>query len=214
MQAAAYLSLPKLLELGYELCGTYRVDPRTGNTAFQVDPLTCCAELRSFVRRHSQLNGSRKAMRALDFLADGAASPREAKAAILLALPKRHGGYGFGVPTMNYEVKATAKARSIAGRSSFRCDLCWPDARLDVEYQSREFHEGESSRIRDSRRTNALMAMGFSVIAITNEELESLRATDVIAGTIAKTIGRRLRKTTRDYLLRKMQLRKELRLPG
>lgn len=214
VQAATYLSLPKLLELGYELCGTYRLDPRTDDIAFQVSPLTCCSELRAFLRKHPQLNGSRKAMRALDFLADNSASPRETKTAILLALPKRHGGYGFETPTMNYEVKATAKARSIAGRSSFRCDLCWPGAHLDVEYQSREFHEGEMSRIKDSRRANALMAMGFNVIAITNEELESVRATDVIASTIARAIGKRMRKETHDQLLCKMKLRKELGLPG
>lgn len=213
-QAATYLSLPRLLELGYELCGTYRIDPRTGEVAFQSEPLTSRAELRSFIRKHPQFNGLRKALRALDFLADGAASPREAQAAILFALPKHYGGYGFGAPIMNFEVKASAKARSIAGRSSFRCDLCWPDAQLDVEYQSREFHEGEASRISDSRRTNALTSMGFKVIAMTNKEFENVHATDVIAGIIAKEIGQRMRKTPQDHLLRKMKLRKELRLPG
>ena len=41
-----------------------------------------------------------------------------------------------------------------------------------MEYQSREMHEGEESRIRDSRRTNALMAMGWTVVGVTNNELD------------------------------------------
>lgn len=214
IQAGTYLSFPALLELGYELCGTYRIDPRSHEAVFQMEPLVSCAEIRMFIRKHPHLNGAKKAAQALAFLADGSASPRETKAAILLALPKHRGGYGFGTPVMNHEVRATAKARSIAGRNSFRCDLCWPDVRLDVEYQSREFHEGEASRIRDSRRTNALMSMGFNVIAITNEELESLRATDVIASTIAKAIGKRMRKEPTDHMIRKVKLRKELGLPA
>lgn len=213
VQAATFLSLPALLALGYEWCGTYRKDPRSDNSVFQLKPLVSCAELRAFVRKHSFLRGSKLATKALAYLADGSASPRETQIAILFALPRCYGGYGLGVPTMNYEVRATAKARSISNRSSFRCDLCWPHARLDVEYQSREFHEGESSRIRDSRRANALMSMGFNLIAITNDELESPWAVDVIASTIAKAIGKKLRKEPADHLLRKMQLRKELGLP-
>ena len=81
----------------------------------------------------------------------------------------------MGFPRMNYEVIASPAARAISGKKSFRCDLCWPEARLDVEYQSKENHEGELSRIRDSRRANALAAMGWTVLGVTNDELNTLR---------------------------------------
>lgn len=114
---------------------------------------------------------------------------------------------------MNYEVKAIAGARTTSGRSSFRCDLCWPDAKLDVEYQSREMHEGEESRIRDSRRTNALMAMGWTVVGVTNNELDSLAATDAIADTIRRLLGKRVQVRVSDYHARKLRLRRQLGLP-
>ena len=98
----------------------------------------------------------------------------------------------MGFPRMNYEVIASPAARAISGKKSFRCDLCWPEARLDVEYQSKENHEGELSRIRDSRRANALAAMGWTVLGVTNDEPEKaaraargIRGGDLIGWRIA-----------------------------
>lgn len=65
---------------------------------------------------------------------------------------------------MNYEVRASRAAEALTGKKSFRMDLCWPERKLDVEYQSREWHEGEASRVSDSRRANALMSMGWTVV--------------------------------------------------
>ncbi|MDU5069348.1 MULTISPECIES: DUF559 domain-containing protein [Eggerthella] len=169
--------------------------------------------LRSFVSLNPSIAGARIVARVLPYLADGSASPRETKQALVLGLPTSYGGYGLGIPRMNYEVKAIAGARTTSGRSSFRCDLCWPDAKLDVEYQSREMHEGEESRIRDSRRTNALMAMGWTVVGVTNDELDSLAATDAIADTIRRLLGKRMQVRVSDYHARKLRLRRQLGLP-
>lgn len=212
VQEATRLSFVSLLELGYELCGTYRIREGDGSAEYQVAPLMFCAQLRAFLDRNRGLNGAAKAARALRFMADGSASPRETKAAIVLALPSCSGGYGLSVPHMNFEVAASPSVAAMAGRKSFRCDLCWPQARVDVEYQSREHHAGEATRIRDSRRTNALMSMGFKVVGITNEELDSLEATDVIADTIGRALGRRRRSVAKGYHGRKVRLRKELGL--
>lgn len=114
---------------------------------------------------------------------------------------------------MNYEVIASPAARAISGKKSFRCDLCWPEARLDVEYQSRENHEGELSRIRDSRRANALAAMGWTVLGVTNDELNSLAATDAVAEAIRRHLGKRLRTNVSDWHARKLRLRRRLGLP-
>ena len=179
-----------LLELAYELCGTYRTRRTSTAPAYQVPPLMTMRSLRSFVSLNPSIAGARIVARVLPYLA-------ETKQALVLGLPTSYGGYGLGIPRMNYEVKAIAGARTTSGRSSFRCDLCWPDAKLDVEYQSREMHEGEESRIRDSRRTNALMAMGWTVVGVTNDELDSLAATDAIADTIRRLLGKRVQ--VRDY---------------
>lgn len=200
-------------ELAYELCGTYQTR-RTGvDSDYQVAPLASVRDLLDFASRNTSADGARKALRALRYVADGSASPRETKQALVLGLPLMYGGYGLGIPRMNYEVKASPAARAITGKSCFRCDLCWPEAKLDVEYQSRESHEGEPSRISDSRRANALAAMGWTVIGITNDELESLAATDAIAGTIRRHLGKRSQVRIADYHARKLKLRRQLGLP-
>lgn len=202
-----------LLELGWELCGSYQTKRTGARTAYQVKPLTSVRALRSYVSKNPSTGGARKAQRVLPYLADGSASPRESKLALVLGLPMARGGHGLGIPQMNYEVIANGAARAISGRRSLRCDLCWPEAKLDVEYQSREHHEGEASRIRDSRRANALIAMGWTVIGVTNDELDSMAAVDAIAESIRRRLGKRLQVRVPDHHARKLRLRRKLGLP-
>lgn len=202
-----------LLELAFELCGTYQTQ-RTGvPSAYQVEPLASARAIRDFTARNPSLRGSGKTASILRYLADGSASARETKKALVLGLPMMYGGYGLGIPHMNYEVRATPAARSLTGKSSFRCDLCWPEAKLDVEYQSRESHSGEEKRILDSRRTNALASMGWTVVGVTNNELDSLAATDAIADTVRQHLGKRPVVRVSRYHERKLKLRRQLGLP-
>lgn len=125
-----------LLQLLWEACGTYGT-PLTGpvsfaETAYELRPLT---SLRAFCSRNSHLNGAAKIARMLKYMAGGSASPRETGLALLLGLPGRYGGYNLGIPIMNHEVKASRKAWEMSGKRSFRLDLCWPEARIDVEYE-------------------------------------------------------------------------------
>lgn len=202
-----------LLELAYELCGTYRTRRTSAVPAYQVPPLVSARTLRDFALRNPSIDGAQSVARVVPYLADGSASPRETKQALVLGLPHRYGGYGLGIPRMNYSVKASSAARALTGKSYFRCDLCWPEAKLDVEYQSRWAHEGEASRIKDSRRANALASMGWTVVGVTNDELDSLVAIDAIADTIRRRLGKRSQVRVGDYHTRKLKLRRQLGLP-
>lgn len=211
--ASAEKSRVALQELAYELCGTYQTR-RTGvASAYDVSPLSSVQSLRDFASANSALRGARKAGRALRHVANGSASARETKLALVSALPYAQGGYNMGVPHMNYEVEASPAARAITGKSFFRCDLCWPDAKVAMEYQSRESHSGEASRIGDSRRANALASMGWTIVEVTNDELDSLAAMDTIAETVCRHQGRCLRPRISDYRARKLKLRRQLALP-
>lgn len=213
IQEASTRSFADTLLLGFEICGTYQQSVTAGPTRYHTEPLTSVRKIRNFLKRNPSLHGAARAQQALRYIADGSASPRETKAALLFGLPAYYGGYGLGIPRMNFEIMCTPEASTIAGRRTLRCDLFWPRARMALEYQSREFHTGELSRIRDSRRTNALQSMGLKMIALTNNELDSLEATDVIANTIRKTLGHRFRTTVKDYHRRKLTLRRQLGLP-
>lgn len=211
--AAQTKTATSLLELGYELCGSYQTRRTAVNTAYQVEPLTSIRALKDFATLHPSLRGAKKIARVLRYITDGSASPRETKQALILGLPLMYGGYGLGMPHMNYKVEATPAARTLTGKTSFRCDLCWPEAKLDVEYQSKEHHSGEIKRISDSRRTNALAFMGWNVVCITNSELDSMVATDLIAETIRRYLRKRTCVRFSDYHARKLKLRRQLGLP-
>ena len=212
-EAARGKSLVAMLELGYELCGTYRTRRTGAAAAYGVEPLASVRSLGGYAARNASVDGARKVGRALRYLADGSASARETKQALVLGLPHRHGGYGLGIPRMNYEVGASRAAEALTGKKSFRMDLCWPERKLDVEYQSREWHEGEASRVSDSRRANALMSMGWTVVGVTNDELDSFAATEAIAQTLRRHLGKHSQIRTSDYHARKLELRRHLGLP-
>lgn len=201
-----------LLELGCELCGTYQT-ARTGPTSqYEVEPLTSTSRIRDFLKRNPSLRGSRAAQRALLYMADASASPRETALALLLGLPRHLGGYGLDIPLMNHPVKLTEQAASVAQRTSLRCDLCWPKHRVDVEYQSDFAHQGEIARIRDSRRANALATMQWTTIGVTSEEIHSIAACDAIAEAIRKATQKQKRANPKDFERKHLELRRKLGL--
>lgn len=109
VQMATSLSLIELLELGYELCGTYRRGKAGEPTRYHADPLMTTRQLAQFLRMNPGMHGAKRAQRALSYIAKGAESPREAKCALLFGLPVALGGYGLGIPLMGYEVECTGE---------------------------------------------------------------------------------------------------------
>ena len=213
--AAGNTSWLELIELLWEACGTYQTELTSLESRYEVDPLTSRRRIRRFSNRASSLNGARKIARVLRYVADGSASARETKLALMLGLPVMYGGYGLGIPRMNYRIAASSSARAVAGKASFRADLCWPEAKLDIEYQSREIHGSEESRGNDSRRANALASMGWTVVSVTPTELENIRILDGIANTIRRRMGKRVRSEVPDRRSRQIRLMRQLHIaPG
>ncbi len=210
--AASGISRIALLELAYETCGTYRRALCDGGAVFNVAPFCAKERIGAFARKHPSLRGSKIISKLLPYLANESASPQETKLALLFCLPLRFGGYGFKTPVMNYVVPSSDHAYAIAKRAFFRCDICWPEWKIDLEYQSAFAHAGEPARIRDSRRTNALASMGWTTIGVTGDEIESASACDAIAKAIRTAMGKRQNRLPSSYALRQQELRWELGL--
>ena len=86
LQMAGCLSLVQLIQLGFELCGTYAlVGERPGGSPCR--PVDDEGQASCFCRAVIRARGCKKAARAVRYVQDGAASPMETMLAMMLCLP-------------------------------------------------------------------------------------------------------------------------------
>lgn len=208
--AAKTKRLTELLLLLWEACGTYQTRRTAAEDLTDVKPLVSVGSLGRYCDDNPGVPGVRKVTRALKYVRGGPASVRETQLALILGLPLRYGGCNLGLPTMNHRVEATLDARRIGGRSFYRCDLCWPEHRIDVEYQSDREHAGEAMRVRDSRRANALRSMGWTVVSVTNNEVESLTTIEALGEALRRAMGAKSRRVDDGLAIRRLVLHRAL----
>lgn len=204
---ASCLDLPKLIELGFELCGTYDI---SRGSYKECEPLTTAAKLRAFVDKCANLHGIKKARQAISYVANNSASPMETISVILLCLPYRMGGYGIELPQLNYPITLDRKAMHIAGKRTCRCDLYWQKKKLAVEYEGVEYHEGEYNMIKDSSRRSALTSMGIKVVSVTKRDINYEDSLNGIAHLIAKHLGKKLKYQDPEFTQKYRELQKSL----
>lgn len=210
VQAAEQLSFSRLIELSFELCGAYRLDPQRPGGFSSANPLTSIEALRRRTQCLQGERGANEAIRALSYALDGSASPMETKLAMLLCLPKCLGGYGLPWPQMNHRIDMSGRSRKAASKDYYACDLFWPDCQIAVEYDSDAFHTGSERIASDASRRNALLARGVTVITITKRQVLDKKELDRTAASLAKALGKRQRAGRQDWTSRQLQLRSEL----
>lgn len=212
LQMASELSFVDLVVLGFEFCGSYRLDKkREPIKGFHNDqPLTSVAQLSLYLEKAAALKGSLSARRAVRFIADGSASPMETVLTLLLTLPYKMGGYGLLMPLLNHTIEVRASARRASGKKRFRCDLYWPDRQVDVEYDSDAFHAEARQAAKDSDRRLILSSMGISVIPVSREKIMNAAGMHEIAIVLAELLHKRLQYPKREFLTRRYALRHHL----
>ena len=112
---------------------------------------------------------------------------------LLLCLPRNLGGYAIPRPVLNARRHVTKRAETLTTKHTLVPDLYWPAVRLDVEYDSEEFHSDSARLELGLRRTLALRAMHVEVISLTKEVVYDNVAFDTTARMVAKRLGKRLR---------------------
>lgn len=131
-------------------------------------------------------------------------------ARLLLYLPNNLGGYGLKKPKLNYRVDAPASLRELADRSYCLCDLCWPEANLAVEYDSRLHHSEPGRQSSDARRRSTLIALGFTVITVFPGHITDSGTFNRLARQVAKLTGKRLRYHDPEFTRKHLELREQL----
>lgn len=174
------VSLPQLVALAMEFAGSYStasVPPELSYRCYNLQPIASVAEMTLFAKRARSLGmqGAKGALAALRFAVDGAASYMETVTTLALCLPPRHGGLGLTKPRLNQKTAAKHSDHAITDYDGYRPDIYWHDYKLDVEYDGRH-HENERERAIDRKRQNDLVAMGITVLRVTNDDLKTTRA--------------------------------------
>lgn len=217
LQMAPFSSVPQLTLTGYQLCGTYALlpspdDPARDTVVSRAASLTTANALAAITAAPVGARNRRARIAAMHIL-DNAASPMEAKLAMLLTLPTAMGGYALPRPELNPVLPLRPKAQTLYPHTTVRPDLYWADARFDVEYDG-DTHEGTESRMKDAGRRVALEAEGVKMLTLTYAQVADEAAFDVLARRIAKEIGRRIdiRMKNGSHALRRAALRRELEL--
>jgi len=225
-QMAGVLPLVKLIQLGFELCGSYSLpieddyrpwaeDEETAEkpaekTIYDHPRLTDTKALKAFVSRMEGVSGQKKASRALRYIADGSASPMETVLAMLLTLPYKLGGYGLPMPELNKRVENKKPVMRRRDKKYYVCDLLWPKENIAIEYDSESFHANFESMKADSDRRLDLVALGINPLNVTSRLVKDIVAFDYFAKTLARELGKRLRYKEPEFLKARRELRKIL----
>ena len=226
VQLAAQLPFVELLELGYELCGSYRLhkeefafDPDgAGYDILEAPVLMTPASLARFLDAAPGLRGVETARRTLPHLLPGSASPMETKLALLLCLPGRLGGYGLPKPQLNHRIDINERSQEATSKAYLRGDLCWPESDLVVEYDSTAFHTGATHIAESAERSNALNDNDKEPFVVTSAQLHNAEKMDVLADQIADKLGVRRRTRSKSWPQSQTELRGRLlnydKVPG
>lgn len=209
LQMARRYSVGRLIQLGFELCGTYAV-VEDGPARQRKAPLTSVAKLKAFLEAAKNVHGREKALRAVRYVLDGSASPMESVLVMLLCLPYKLGGYGLDRPQLNFRVDVPVGKRKLADRSYCKADLCWPGKSICVEYDSDLYHRDLERQESDARRRSTLAALDFLVITVTPGQVMDSGAFNRLAHQLAKLTGKRLRYVDPGFTHTHLELRAEL----
>ena len=173
-------------------------------------PLATPQTILRFAELSDARRGRLRLQQAASLMREGAASPFEVRAGILLGLPRRLGGEGFEDFTFNHKVTLSREGRLLAQRQFCVCDLFWEEGNLDLECQSAVVHQEEHSFLSDSDRCAALSYMGINVLPITYAQLRDVQRFAALTKTIARFLDVQPRKKTDKQARQADELRREV----
>lgn len=165
------------LLLGYELCGTYSrdpQDPRNGDVAYGLAPLTTPERIAAFAQGCGRIHGAAQSREMLGHVLPNAWSPMEALVAALLELDHGHLGYDLGPLELNPRVQTGEKSTRVP-------DILFTGTRLGINYDSSMHLDDRSRLVDDKRRTRELLSAGVSVLPMTSEDLSEKGGFDRLA---------------------------------
>ena len=201
----------QLALVGSMLCGRYAISTNEDRGIYERKPLTSHNALEQMVNGGHRLRGTTVAREALDLFVDNCRSPRESVCVTLLCARPGRGGYDIQKPFCNHVIKLSDQASSIVGMRSIEVDLCWPDQKTVMEYDSWEIHNNARRLVHDDLRAEALRADGWRVITVRTGHLNNFGIFDrLVRGSLAPSLGIEIAPPTNEFMGNALQLRSEI----
>lgn len=190
LQLGKESSLIQLITIGYELCGSYGLSAQSDSGFLRREPRSNPQLIERYLEKCDGIHGVKAAKRASSYIAKGSASPMESLLSMLLCLPRSLGGFGLPRPELNFPIETNE-----GGVVMRRCDLCWPDQRFALEYDSDTFHSDASKLHLDSSRRSTLEKAGVHVVSVTKNQVFDRGQLLNLATIVSKRLGKRLSPT-------------------
>lgn len=190
LQLGKESSLIQLITIGYELCGSYGLSAQSDSGFLRREPRSNPQLIERYLEKCDGIHGVKAAKRASSYIAKGSASPMESLLSMLLCLPRSLGGFGLPRPELNFPIETNE-----GGVLMRRCDLCWPDQRFALEYDSDTFHSDASKLHLDSSRRSTLEKAGIHVVSVTKNQVFDRGQLFNLATIASKRLGKRLSPT-------------------
>ncbi|WP_418727160.1 hypothetical protein [Collinsella tanakaei] len=173
-----------LIELGYELCGTYLINDCWDGYISNAVCATSTDKIRRVVDNLTGRPGIDVARKALRHVRDGSNSPMETALAMMLNLPKHLGGQNLGPISLNHPVVTPQGTKYV--------DVAFPEPKVGLEYKGRDAHSIEKTA-RDDRRQNTLLGSGWTILSVWYEDLVQDQLYSKFLQELAKMLHVRLR---------------------
>ena len=194
-------------------CIVAKAGKRNGEptSLWQRAPLIDVAELHSFASKMRPLRWGDKFYRAAMLVRGIAASPLEVQGYLLLSVPRAMGGMGFEDALLNDWTPMSADAMKLCSKRTCYGDIVISNPNtmqtVIVECQGEMIHGTGAIQASDAERVAALQSMGYRVLLVSHEMLNSTEQFRVIGKTVCRECGIRFRPKTARQTTMESELR-------
>ncbi len=199
LQLANTESKLSVLHYAFAFCGGFALSGCSKDDLTNSATLTSVTALAKAARKFNGLHGAPKLRSLLPYVLNDSRSPQESLLAMVLTLPHYLGGFNLKAPKLNYRIDPGKRALQLGFSNYYVADLCWPEKRLIVEYDSNYAHLSPEQKTYDEARRNSLEYANYKLISVTSQQLSSITAMNAIAKEIARHLDQRIRPRVKDF---------------
>lgn len=178
--------------------------------SFGNPPLITLQALTDFVYQARHVRGRPRALDAIRYLEENFRSPMEVLLYMFFCLPYNLGGCCFRkkVKINGMVLISRSDANRLGLQSCFvRPDLLFPEDKVVIEYNGKDYHSSGQQTARDATRREILEKMGYKVIEVRAYDLYNLENFAQLCHEVASLLGREINPKSCHYAERQSMLR-------